>query len=60
MPTMEEGIFPHECEYPSCHIVVQFDDEPWCYTHSPDSGSNVPGYSARRNAELEKEGIIPF
>jgi len=24
---------------------VLFDDEPYCYTHSPDSGSNVKGYS---------------
>lgn len=35
----------HPCTYPGCEHVVEFDDEPFCFTHSPDSGSSVPGYS---------------
>ena len=23
-----------------------YDDEPWCFDHSPDEGSSLPGYSA--------------
>lgn len=44
------GIWPHECTDPYCHEMVQYDDEPWCFTHSPNSGSSVPGYSAKKNA----------
>jgi len=40
------GIYPHQCEYLGCGRIVQYDDEPWCFTHSPDSGSSVRGYSA--------------
>lgn len=36
---------PHPCETPGCLNTVQFDDEPHCFAHSPDSGSHVPGYS---------------
>lgn len=35
----------HPCVVVYCKNTVQFDDEPWCYTHSPDSGSDVRGYS---------------
>ena len=35
----------HPCEYIGCDVQVPFDDEPYCYTHSPDSGSHFPGYS---------------
>jgi hypothetical protein len=48
---LDLGIYPHECEEPGCTSVVQFDDEPRCFTHSPDSGSFVPGYSARAKEE---------
>ena len=48
---IDDGIFPHNCEEPGCDHQVQFDDEPYCYTHSPDSGSSVRGYSARAKAE---------
>lgn len=48
---MKLGIFPHECEEPGCKTIVQFDDEPKCFIHSPDSGSSVLGYSARAKAE---------
>ena len=35
----------HPCVTVGCQATVDFDDEPWCFTHSPDSGSSVPGYS---------------
>jgi hypothetical protein len=35
----------HLCEEPNCEVVVTFDDEPFCYAHSPLSGSYVYGYS---------------
>jgi len=50
---LEDGIFPHKCEEPGCDKTVYFDDEPKCFTHSPDVGSSVRGYSARKNAELK-------
>lgn len=49
--TEEEGIFPHECIKDDCKVIVQYDDEPWCFSHSPDSGSSVKGFSARRGDE---------
>lgn len=47
----KNGIFPHKCEEAGCSHVVEFDDEPYCYTHSPDSGSSVRGYSAFAKAQ---------
>lgn len=44
---VEEGIFPHQCINPDCTTIVQFDDEPWCFTHSPDEGSSLAGWSAK-------------
>lgn len=35
----------HPCIEPGCDAMVPFDDEPWCFTHSPDEGSSVSGYS---------------
>lgn len=35
----------HPCAEPGCKHTVQFDDEPYCFTHSPDSGSSVREYS---------------
>jgi hypothetical protein len=35
----------HPCVTPGCTMTVPYDGEPWCFTHSPDSGSFVPGYS---------------
>lgn len=43
----EEGVFWHKCVTPGCDRQVEFDDEPWCFTHSPDEGSSLQGYSAR-------------
>jgi len=40
---MDEG--RHPCVEVGCNNTVLFDDEPYCFTHSPDSGSNVVGYS---------------
>lgn len=37
----------HPCRFDGCTHTVQFDDEPYCFTHSPDEGSSVPGYSDR-------------
>lgn len=41
-----DGIFKHKCVIASCSEIVLYDDEPWCYEHSPDSGSSLIGYSA--------------
>lgn len=40
------GMFKHECAHNGCNITVLYDDEPYCFTHSPDSGSSFRGYSA--------------
>lgn len=42
-----EGVFWHTCKAHGCARSVEFDDEPYCFTHSPDEGSSVYGYSAR-------------
>lgn len=39
----------HQCEYPGCDRMIQFHDEPFCFTHSPDEGSSVTGYDYRTN-----------
>jgi hypothetical protein len=48
---LDDGIFHHECVTTGCSNVVIYDDEPWCFTHSPDAGSSKPGYSARAEAK---------
>lgn len=36
----------HRCTHiGGCDETVPFDDEPYCFVHSPDSGSHFPGYS---------------
>jgi hypothetical protein len=40
------GLYPHNCEEPGCTARPVYDDEPKCFTHSPDMGSSVRGYSA--------------
>ena len=35
----------HPCATEGCGNIVPFDDEPHCFTHSPDEGSSVTGYS---------------
>jgi len=39
----------HQCEYPDCDRMIGFHDEPFCFEHSPDEGSSVPGYDYRTN-----------
>ena len=39
----------HQCEHAGCDRMIQFHDEPYCFTHSPDEGSSVPGYDSRKN-----------
>lgn len=39
----------HKCEKAGCTSMVSYHDEPYCFTHSPDSGSSVPGYDSRKN-----------
>jgi len=42
----------HKCEVPSCSNMISYHDEPYCFKHSPDSGSSVRGYDSRqKNAE---------
>lgn len=38
----------HPCVIAGCTAIVEYDDEPWCFAHSPDSGSSVLGYSYRK------------
>lgn len=40
------GLFPHKCKHNDCDSRVSYDDEPFCFTHSPDEGSSFRGYSA--------------
>jgi len=40
------GMYPHQCEHKDCIATSYYDDEPWCFYHSPDAGSSVKGYSA--------------
>lgn len=42
----EKGLFRHKCEKFGCENHIIYDDEPYCFTHSPDEGSSVRGYSA--------------
>lgn len=42
----------HPCETPNCDYIVGYDDEPFCFTHSPDSGSSLPGYSYKAMHEV--------
>lgn len=51
-----EGIFVHQCITPGCGSLVEYDDEPCCFKHSPDSGSSMPFYSASKRL---REGITP-
>lgn len=55
MSILEDGIFHHKCREQTCDKIVIYDDEPWCFTHSPDSGSSERGYSARKEARRLQE-----
>lgn len=47
------GLYPHKCEFPTCDARSNYDDEPYCFVHSPDEGSSVRGYSAYQK-QLDK------
>ncbi len=47
-----DGVFVHKCIVRGCTHLIEFDDEPKCFEHSPDDGSSVLGYSARKAAEI--------
>lgn len=47
MPEENES---HPCVFEGCKDTVPYDDEPWCYIHSPFTGSTVAGYSYKREA----------
>jgi hypothetical protein len=51
-----EGIFVHQCITPGCGSLVEYDDEPCCFKHSPDEGSHLAFYSVGKRL---REGIIP-
>lgn len=53
----DSTIFPHKCIVSECNVIVQFDDEPWCFVHSPDEGSSLSGYSARDAAKNPGEEV---
>lgn len=42
----------HPCEDDTCELLVPFDDEPYCFDHSPDSGSHFIGYSYKEKYNL--------
>lgn len=48
----KHGLFWHKCESYGCEHYIEYDDEPTCFKHSPDSGSSRRGFSARARAEL--------
>jgi hypothetical protein len=37
----------HACETIDCKTLVMYDDEPYCFAHSPRTGSHFPDYSYR-------------
>ena len=57
MPNPNPGEHPHPCVVDGCSTTVPYDDEPWCFEHSPNSGSAVPGYSWAREHGLEPPPI---
>lgn len=44
------GLYPHDCEHPGCDRRPVYNDEPMCFTHSPEEGSSRKGYSAWKRA----------
>lgn len=44
---MDNGVYKHQCLRNQCQVIVEYDDEPYCFVHSPNEGSSVPGFSAR-------------
>lgn len=48
------GLFWHKCGLRGCTEVIEFDDEPFCFIHSSDSGSSLRGFSARNGLPIIK------
>ena len=48
----------HPCERADCTAWVGYDDEPYCFTHSPDSGSTVVGYSYKRTHAAKSDAPV--
>ncbi len=46
----DDGLFVHKCVTRGCTHLIEYDDEPKCFEHSPAEGSFVAGYSARKAA----------
>lgn len=51
------GLFPHKCEFSTCDARPIYDDEPYCFVHSPDEGSSFRGYSAYQK-QLDKNNNV--
>lgn len=49
----DPGMYDHRCKRAGCRTIVAYNDEPYCFTHSPDSGSYRTNYSARSEARRE-------
>ncbi len=54
----EHEFFVHPCATPGCETPSEYDDEPWCFEHSPNSGSSLAGYSARQISIDEPYEVI--
>ena len=39
----------HACETIGCKNVVPYDDEPYCFEHSPSTGSTFAQYSYQKD-----------
>jgi hypothetical protein len=49
----------HPCIKDGCTEHVGYDDEPFCFVHSPDSGSNIRGYSYKAEVDLANAKEVP-
>lgn len=38
----------HKCEHTGCENYITYHDEPYCFYHSPDSGSSFKNYDSRK------------
>lgn len=43
----EDSDCRHKCEHSGCEKTILYHDEPYCFTHSPDSGSSFKNYDSR-------------
>lgn len=51
----------HPCEHDECSTSVHFDDEPFCFKHSPDEGSYSPIYSYKASKKtFEDDMNVPL